>query len=336
MSNSRKRERQGDDFNVSFLDVICCGFGAIVLLLMITKSSLPGALEVSDVQQQGQLKRLQQELFEIRGETRILNRELTAKTEQLDDETLRLAILKSRRQQLQSELTELANASAADDKIRARLQLALQDLNEEMERLLGRSHSAKNSLVGGIPVDSEYIIFIIDTSGSMFNYAWPRVMDEIIATLNIYPKVKGIQVMNDMGNYMFSSYRGQWIPDSPSRRKAIIKRMRTWNPFSNSSPVEGIQGAIRQYYAQDKKISLYVFGDDFSGGSIRRVIKTVERLNASDNKGERRVRIHAVGFPVLLAEAAPAEQQSAYRFAALMRELSYQNGGTFVGLNDYR
>ncbi|MCV6623228.1 MAG: VWA domain-containing protein [Cellvibrionaceae bacterium] len=336
MSNSRKRDRQGDDFNVSFLDVICCGFGAIVLLLMITKSSLPGALEVSDVQQQGQLKRLQQELFEIRGETRILNRELTAKTEQLDDETLRLAILKSRRQQLQSELTELANASAADDKIHARLQLALQDLNEEMERLLGRSHSAKNSLVGGIPVDSEYIIFIIDTSGSMFNYAWPRVMDELIATLNIYPKVKGIQVMNDMGNYMFSSYRGQWIPDSPSRRKAIIKRLRTWNPFSNSSPVEGIQGAIRRYYAHDKKISLYVFGDDFSGGSIRRVIKTVERLNASDNKGERRVRIHAVGFPVLLAEANPAEQQSAYRFAALMRELSYQNGGTFVGLNDYR
>ena len=26
--------------------------------------------------------------------------------------------------------------------------------------------------VGGIPVDSEYIIFIIDTSGSMKNYAW--------------------------------------------------------------------------------------------------------------------------------------------------------------------
>lgn len=335
MSYSRRRERQGEDFNVSFLDVICCGFGAIVLLLMITKSSLPGAIESSDVQAAGQLKKMQQELFEIRGETRILNRDLNAKTEQLDDERARLAILKARRQQLQSELTELAQASAADDKIRARLQLALQDLNAEMERLLGRSHQAKNSLVGGIPVDSEYIIFIIDTSGSMYNYAWPRVMDELIATLNIYPKVKGIQVMNDMGNYMFSSYRGQWIPDSPSRRKAIIKRLRSWNPFSNSSPVEGIQNAIRRYYAQDKKISLYVFGDDFSGGSIRRVLNTVERLNAGDSQGERRVRIHAVGFPVLF-DLPASEQLSAFRFAALMRALSYENGGTFVGLNDYR
>jgi hypothetical protein len=24
--------------------------------------------------------------------------------------------------------------------------------------------------------------------------------------------VKGIQIMNDMGNYMFSRYRGEWIP----------------------------------------------------------------------------------------------------------------------------
>ena len=29
-----------------------------------------------------------------------------------------------------------------------------------------------DNLVGGIPVDSEYIIFVIDTSGSMQTYAW--------------------------------------------------------------------------------------------------------------------------------------------------------------------
>ena len=39
-------------------------------------------------------------------------------------------------------------------------------------------------------------------------------MQELEATLSIYPEVKGIQVMNDMGNYMFSRYRGQWIPDT--------------------------------------------------------------------------------------------------------------------------
>ena len=65
-------------------------------------------------------------------------------------------------------------------------------MTAEMERLLGKSYLRRNDLVGGIPVDSEYIIFIIDTSGSMFNYSWQRMMDELINTLDIYPSVKGI------------------------------------------------------------------------------------------------------------------------------------------------
>jgi hypothetical protein len=41
----------------------------------------------------------------------------------------------------------------------------------------------------------------------MFSYAWQRMLGEMEATLNIYPNVKGIQVMNDMGNYLFSPLR---------------------------------------------------------------------------------------------------------------------------------
>ena len=44
--------------------------------------------------------------------------------------------------------------------------------------------------------------------------------------LDIYPRVKGIQVMDDEGAYMFDGYRGQWIADTPARRKAIIERFR--------------------------------------------------------------------------------------------------------------
>ncbi|MFU8764229.1 MAG: VWA domain-containing protein, partial [Haliea sp.] len=169
----------------------------------------------------------------------------------------------------------------------------------------------------------------------MFYYAWERVLRELESVLSIYPEVKGIQVMNDMGDYMFSRYRGQWIPDSPARRSAIIQNLRNWNVFSNSSPVEGITQAIRTFYDGQKRISIYVFGDDFTGGSISQVLSVVDRLNR-DSGDQRLIRIHAVGFPVLYAQATPAQQNTAHRFAALMRELTYRNGGTFVGLNDYR
>jgi hypothetical protein len=221
--------------------------------------------------------------------------------------------------------------------IEGKLASARQELSEEMRRLLGEEfrRPETDSNIGGVPVDSEYIIFIIDTSGSMFNNAWALVIRKISETLKIYPKVKGIQVMNDMGDYMFSTYAGRWIPDTPSRRKAILKRLRTWNPFSNSSPVEGITRAIRTFYAPDKKISLYVFGDEFSGSSIDAVVKQVDAINKEDARGNRLVRIHGVGFPVQLARA-PHMQTTGIRFAALMRVLSEKNGGTFVALDRFK
>jgi hypothetical protein len=98
--------------------------------------------------------------------------------------------------------------------------------------------------------------------------------------------------------------------------------------------VEGIEAAIRRFYSQDKRISLYVFGDDFSSGSIQTVIDTVARLNRADKSGKHRVRIHAVGFPVQFNQGGLPI--NAVRYAALMRKLAEENGGSFVGLNSTR
>ena len=42
---SRRRRRDVDIFNMSFLDVVSCGFGAIILLLVIVKISEPHVIE---------------------------------------------------------------------------------------------------------------------------------------------------------------------------------------------------------------------------------------------------------------------------------------------------
>lgn len=330
-----RRRRATEEFSLSFLDVICCGFGAVILLLMITKTVQPQIIEASTVNLEGVVAELQEQVFEIRGETRILNRDLNARHEQLSEYEQKIAILRGQLASVRSRHDSILVQVNSNDIVTERLAVARQSLTEEMERLLGKQHQAKNNLIGGIPVDSEYIIFIIDTSGSMFSYAWERMLREIEATLSIYPEVKGIQVMNDMGQYMFSRYRGQWIPDTPARRNVIMQNLRNWNVFSNSSPVEGITAAVRTFYDPGKKISLYVFGDEFTGNSISQVVDTVDRINREGASGERLVRIHAVGFPVQFIRA-PHLQTTGIRFAALMRELTYRNGGTFVALNDFR
>jgi len=329
------RRRTPEIFGLSFLDVISCGFGAIILLLIITKTVQPVVLEASTVELDGKVAALREQLMEIRGETKILNRDLNAKHEQISQFQQRIAILRGQRASVRSRHDSLNVETNANDIITDQLAIARQELSAEMERLLGTQHLSKNNLIGGIPVDSEYIIFVIDTSGSMFSYSWERMLKELEATLKIYPKVKGIQILNDMGKYMFSQYRGKWIPDTPGRRSVILQTLRTWNVFSNSSPVEGITQAIRSFHQPDKKISIYVFGDEFTGRSIEDVVAIVDRINQADAEGNRLVRIHAVGFPVQFIRA-PGQQTTGIRFATLMRELTYRNGGTFVGLNDFR
>jgi len=328
-----KQRRGAPEFSISFLDVICCGFGAVILLLMITKTVQPQILEQSTVQADGKVAELTEQLFEIRGETTILNRELDAKREQISQYKERIAILQGALAKAQSRYDALETTRNTNSIVQQQLAIARQQLSEEEKRLLGINSEKKNQLIGGIPVDSEYIIFIIDTSGSMFSYAWERMLLEMEATLNIYPEVKGIQVLNDMGNYLFSRYRSQWIPDTPARRDLILRNLANWNVFSNSSPVEGITAAVRTFYDPNKKISIYVFGDEFTGESIRRVVQTVDQLNADNFGGERRVRIHAVGFPVQFIRP-PQLQTTGVRFATLMRELTYLNGGTTVNGED--
>ena len=334
---SRRSRRSVDIFNLSFLDVVSCGFGAIILLLVIVKISEPHVIEQLAVDLSGLVARLEAELHEIRGETTVLNRELTAKQEQLSVEREKLARLKGDRSKIRGQFAATRNEHEAQTIIKGQLASAKQDLTAEMRRLLGSGYQRRKltATIGGVPVDSEYIIFIIDTSGSMQQNAWRLVLKKVSEVLDIYPQVKGIQVMNDMGDYMFSTYQGRWIPDSPARRKSIMKRLAGWRPFSNSSPVEGIEAAIRRFHAQDRRISLYVFGDDFARGSIQSVVDTVASLNRADQSGKRRVRIHTVGFPVLfgVGNGIPV---NAMRYAALMRKLAETNGGSFVGLNSTR
>jgi hypothetical protein len=323
-----KKQRRGTaEASLSFLDVISCGFGAIVLLLIIAPIGDPVALEEAERDLQTTVHKLTDVLFDARNESVVLSEELKSRKEQLSDLEERVARLKAQLASVEKQSTEVAQSKKVEEE---QLRLALQVLTEEMERLVPQD-SVKNQLIGGVPVDSEYVIFVIDTSGSMQMAAWGRLRSEMLNILDIYPTVKGIQVMNDMGQYLFSDTRRAWMVDSPAVRQRIMKELSGWAPFSNSSPVEGITAAIKTFYQPGRKISIYTLGDDFSGRSIHKVVTAVDNLNQAYRGAERLVRIHAIGFPVHFPPGrTPSE--SAIKFAALMRELSYNNGGTFIGL----
>jgi len=328
------KRREINIFSLSFLDAICCGFGAIIILFVLSKGGETIAVEQVREDSSGLVEKLEQELYELQGDTKIANRDLTTTRDQLSESEKLLARLRGDLSSIEGEYAAAAEHAEVQNEIEGQLAEAKQTLTEEMRKLLRKVPKQPDNPIGGIPIDSEYIIFLIDTSGSMQTYCWQLVVKKLDEILDIYPRVKGIQVMNDMGTYMFTQYAGRWIPDTPARRKAILSTLTTWRAFSNSSPVEGLTTAISTFYDPDKRISIYVLGDEFSGVSMEPVLAEIDRINRKDESGARRVRIHAVGFPVLMQdELKGIAGATGDRFATLMREVCERNGGAFVGLN---
>ncbi|MBT8100841.1 MAG: VWA domain-containing protein, partial [Gammaproteobacteria bacterium] len=89
----RRRRRNVEAFSLSFLDCICCGFGAIILLLVLSKIYEPVIIEKTQDDLESLIALLQQELFDIRGEVTIINRDLEDVRMQTSDTKLRLARL---------------------------------------------------------------------------------------------------------------------------------------------------------------------------------------------------------------------------------------------------
>jgi len=284
------------------------------------------------------LNQRENQLQSVRDSSQQMIRELNSTNDELAKQHLKLDELKEILIKLDKEQKAAKSQLDVQMRIKEQLYVARQTLSEEMQRLKITRQVDDDHPIGGISVDSEYIIFVIDTSGSMQNFAWPLVRKKMQEILRVHPEVKGVQILNDMGDYMFSQYAGRWIPDTPARRRSILKRLSSWQPFSNSSPEEGITRAIKNFYAADKQIAIYVLGDDFSRGSIQSLIDTVARLNRSartvSDTGKTRVRINAIGFPVLFRE--PSAGMNIARFAALMRKLAEDNNGSFVGLNSLK
>jgi hypothetical protein len=80
--------------SLSFLDVVCCGFGAMILLLTLTKLGQRRGLEAIETELRGAVAKLQEELQSLRGETDVFERELRGKVEQLSSERELIARLR--------------------------------------------------------------------------------------------------------------------------------------------------------------------------------------------------------------------------------------------------
>jgi len=309
------RKKEFEIFNLSFLGIISCGFGAVVLLVLISNTQEkenPSSIDEAEAM----LKQV------MALETRIdaLSLEVDDFQNKSEAKKAESANLKAASMKLDQQLGKQDNAKKTLDSDLKGLSL-VQSTLKRVSIAPATTKTTRDVEVGGIPVDSDYVIFIVDISGSM-KEIWDRVSQEVLNVLSIHPKVKGFQVLDDNGRELISGYSGKWMPDTPGSRQRVMKVFSAWSGASDSNPVDGIERALKRYGKAGRSLALYVFGDDYTGGSYDPVINSIANLN-KDKKGKRLAKIHGVAFQ---------SQHTTDHFSILMRELTKRNGGTFLAL----
>ncbi|TVP75405.1 MAG: hypothetical protein EA353_13955, partial [Puniceicoccaceae bacterium] len=314
----------------SFLDCLCCGFGAILLIFLLT---IGASDQLGDVAEAGEtdIRALMEELSSLEAEA---DRKAALYAEAVEAERSQEV-----RQSIRSEIEELESLLAAQEREVEELQAILNARQEEAaaaDRLL-RSFPYEDTPPIGLPTDATHVVFVIDTSGSMRNMMTgqmhPTVVGQINYVLDNLPAVRFVQFIDHSGVYMMSRERGSWIPDSPALRREAQVMVRDYPRPSASDPERGMRRAFTDLLPQtggNDRMSMFVFGDDVRRATATLVHMT-NQLNPRDRQtGERPVTISAVAFPMLIRGFNLNNVDGSTRFANVMREIVESHGGVLI------
>lgn len=323
------KRRPIEVFSLSFLDCLCCGFGAILLLFILSIGA--GNSGGDSPFDETMLKEMRQQLSE-------LETEIAAQTQQIEASKAQASQAAARQQartqieSLQSELAQQQQEYAS-----AQANLSAEQMQQAESKRLLQSFPFENLPPIGLPAEATHVAFVIDTSGSMRNQLTQKlhygVIQQIRELLDSLPTVQSIQFLDTSGNYILSQRAGIWLPDTPGLREQALRNILNYPQLSASDPEAGIRNAIRDLshgLKPDASMSLYVIGDDFRGSTQSFLLK-LDRLNPRNPKtGKRLVSISAVGFPTLVNPFQIGAPIGNARFANIMREIADTHDGVLI------
>ncbi|MCB1844709.1 MAG: VWA domain-containing protein, partial [Halioglobus sp.] len=194
-----RRRRDNQIISMSFLDVMSCGFGAVVLFFMIINSQVRIDSDAPPEELLGETSRLQFEVLEARKDLVLARNTI----EELDDEqaraTSRIVQITALIEKLKAELATHDQETLAKIERVEKLQSDIDRLEEERKRLLAaeqarESGSKARSFTGagdrqyltGLKVGGKHILILIDSSASMLD----RRIINIIRRRNMSDDIK--------------------------------------------------------------------------------------------------------------------------------------------------
>ncbi len=168
-------------FNLSFLDIMSCGFGAVVLFYMIISAQVAVRADKQNVELLGETNRLEEEILDGRKNLVRLKTRLDERMQRLSDLQLNAERLQASIDDLKAKLSELDQESLASQQSVEQLQADIKRLEEAKQRLLAQSATGDRAgsqvrtftgegnrqYLTGMKMGGKRILILVDASASM-------------------------------------------------------------------------------------------------------------------------------------------------------------------------
>ena len=253
-----EKRRNTSQFNLSFLDVMCCGFGAVVLLVMLlhgdmlsTRKEVVADLHSEAVRLEREVKVGRENLVELQNSLQQTDQEIV-RTEGLSRQIL------ERIDEIRDELATMEGKSFATKKHIDALKSDLLNLDKESRRIgaeqedeLARGHQVRKFVgqgdrqyLTGLRLGGKRVLFLIDASASMLDETilniivrrnladqakrsapkWMRTVRTTEWLMANLPAESSVQVLlfNTEARPAVSDLQGQWVAVN---KREVVDRM---------------------------------------------------------------------------------------------------------------
>ncbi|MGJ8651483.1 MAG: VWA domain-containing protein [Opitutaceae bacterium] len=152
-----KKRREAQSSALSFMDCICCGFGAVLLLFILTAKKQITMSDVEASQSAEALTTLQVAIEEAEAKQKALDKDISALDPQPDTNATSVAQLAAEQERLAKAIEEQAEALAS---------LETETTPTEQPAALDRP-SADQSYLSGLQLRAPRAVILLENSGSM-------------------------------------------------------------------------------------------------------------------------------------------------------------------------
>ena len=279
---SRRRNRGVDPVSMSFLDVISCGFGAVILLFMVMKHATNLEKPAINPGLKAEISMLDEEIKQGQdGLVRLRNTMSEVDEQNVQAQGLARSI-QEQIDKLMEELAEMEDSTLAEEDSVEKLKADIASLEDELERLRAKEQEVMGNniraFVGdgnrqyltGLILGGNRILILVDISGSMLDDTivniirrrnmsetdrinsakWVQVrktVDWLTAQLPV-PSQYQIYVFNNQTRALVDGTEGQWLEVADDEKLNLAV-----DNLNKIVPAEGTN--LEQLFASVKRMS---------------------------------------------------------------------------------